>query len=273
MRPVLTDGEIASVVSRLWHPRQTAYQSFCLHLGQLVLDLPISRFHAWYRGPGTLVRHCPRVTNDGTLVEWAITVLEENLLAGVVLIDALDWFCRAVEAVMNDSGLRFPSPQDKKQLTEAAGHYLIDFEVPVGWEFVLGDASHGAGFRGIAFVERCHLSENWYQGEHGYGQLIGLTGLHVEDAIGFDIPCQYHPELRVEGEALQTTGAERLYGIGLRIPYAFMRRAFRRPWAATDQLTFTSRPTNEEVYQCAKGAADRLRERALQEPPYTRDRS
>jgi hypothetical protein len=199
-----------------------------------------------------------------------LEVLEENLLAGVVLTDALEYVTRLVWIMNDGQGEIFPDTQAKRRLTEAAREYAIDFEVPQGWEFVVGPRTHPAGFSGIAVVRRCHLSQNIYQGEHGYGRLLGASKQGLEDAAGFDIPCDYFPELRVEGANLLHGQMRNSFGVGQFVPFAFVRRAFRLPWGEGKSVTFIPRPADDELVSIARAAVEHLTIRAATDLPPSR---
>jgi hypothetical protein len=261
-QPPLADGPIAEATRSLWHNRFTSYQSHCLRLGELAIDLPTPRFAAWHRGSGELYRHTERYPSGRDLMSWVLDVAAQNVLAGVVLIDALDWYGDLLRFAIPTHSSRFPERENKKEWTEGVGEYLVEFEVPTGWEFEFRDVVHTAGHRGVASVTRCHLSDNWYHSNYGFGRLVGGNGLEVEGAIGFTIPCEYVSALRVEGETLHVDRADPdpSHGYGINLPYAFVLRAFRRPWNREKKLAFVMRPTDAELIALARRSVTRVQE-------------
>jgi hypothetical protein len=55
--------------------------------------------------------------------------------------------------------------------------------------------------------------------------------------------------------------------IGLTIPFAFVRRAFRLPWREDEPLAFIPRPSDDELLSIAQAAVERLVTRAVAESP------
>jgi hypothetical protein len=257
----LADGPIARAVESLWHNRLTSYQDLCLHLGRLAIDLPTARHGSWVSNQLPLHRHTDRYPSGSDLIMWVLEVAQQNLLAGVVLIDALDWFGDILSFVAPSRKSRFPEREDKKEWTQRVGEYFLEFEVPEGWEFNFHGDVHAVGHRGVALVRRCHLSESWYHADSGGGRLVVAEALGVERAIGFDIPCEYVPALRVDQETLQVGRADGGYGYAISLPYAFVIRAFRRPWNREEKLAFVPRPADQEVVDLAQGSIARIQER------------
>lgn len=243
------------LIGQAWFPRLSEYGSRCTRLAALAAELPPDpvRLPDEFMTARFGDRTYPRAE---VLVQWVSAVLEENVLAGVVLTDALDF----TFGLLRTGRVReFPESAHKSKLTTAAGEYWIEFTVPPGWEFVLGPDVHPAGFTGLAMVQRCHLSQNFYQGNAGRGRLLGAPG--AKDDVGFDIPCGYFSGYRIEGDRLVIPSAPlgRLQsGVGVQVPYAFVRRAFSTTYT-NEPLVFVPRPTHEEVENLARSAAARLR--------------
>jgi hypothetical protein len=235
-------------------PCATRHQHLCGCLGQLALDLPLEE------GSATRLRQANRLV-VAALEDWLVEVLQSNVLAGAVLTEALHWSCELLRHLYPTLNVGFADPITRRRLTEATAPYDVEFVVPAGWEFVLRDTSHGAGFGGIALVRRCHLSRSWGQGAAGHGRLVGQQGKGLEQAAGFNLVCGYLPGMQVEGEQLSRPQGPDEEGVPVRLPYAFVRRAFGQPQAEGEPLTFIPRPSDEEVYELAVAARDRLARR------------
>jgi hypothetical protein len=261
----LVDGPIARTIGSLAHCRLTSYQDLCLRLGELAIDLPTARVDSMNLGQQPLHRHTDRYPSGIELMPWVLDVAEQNLLAAMVLLDALNWYVEILDFIVPSRMHRFPESREKKEWTERVGDYFVEFEVQKGWEFESCEKVHTVGHRGVACVSRCHLSDNWYQSSRGSGRLVGLSGCGVELAVGFDIPCEYFPALRVEAETLQVNPADEAYGYGISLPYAFVTRAFRRPWDAREKLAFIIRPTDDEVITLAQESVNRIQGRWRQQ--------
>lgn len=250
---------IGEAFRKLWHPRQTHYENRCVTLAEVSLDLPLIYLDTLNAVPNARVRDATRLPGS-TLRAWAVGVLHENVIAGMVLTDALALTYGRVGSVLGDGFNRFPDTQDTRELTMAAGEFWIEFQVPAGWEFVMNNNIHPAGHTGLVMVKRCHLSESFYQRNSGSGRLLGAPG--CEGDVGFDIPCGYFPQYRFEGGQLVSTApaaADGHFGIGCSIPYAFVRRAFYQPSFGTPPMSGAfDRPTHEDVLRVARGVADRL---------------
>jgi hypothetical protein len=151
----------------------------------------------------------------------------------------------------------FPSSWQKGRLTEAVGRYYVEFETAAGWEFVLNGEPRPAGFSGVAQVKRCHLSQTPHPGEQGWGRLLGASRMDY-DAIGFDVGCDYFPHARVEDDCLHFDDAGLPSTIAVRVPYAFIRRAYPLPSNEQDPIRPVTRPTHDEVFQIAREAVEQL---------------
>lgn len=251
---VLVDGLIARSLSTLRYSRSTRYQALAIELGGMSLDMPLS-FRGYDEAPGALYRHSDRFPPGRLLTWWALRVAEENLLAGAVLFDALDMFVEMLGSVLPDRMMEFPGPKDKKDWTERVGSYDVEFMVPEGWEFVFDGVVHPAGFRGVAGVARCHLSQQPNHYIEGEGRLVALGGRCIEAAIGFELPCYYFPDARIVEDKVIVPDND---GRCASIPYDFVVRAFRRPSRLDSTLAFIPRPTDEQVVEMAQRALAKM---------------
>jgi hypothetical protein len=260
----IADGSIARSIQTIWRSRLTSYQGLCLRLGELAIDLPNDRLDPSGPIPQRLHRHTDRYPSGYDLMPWILDVAKENLLAGMVLMDALAWYVEVLDFVVPSRMHRFPESREKREWTEGVGDYFVEFEVPEGWEFEFRHEVYVAGHRGVACVKRCHLSDNWYHSNCGYGRLVGSKSHGIERAIGFDIPCEYAPALHVDAETLQDDRTDDDYYYGVSLPHAFITRAFHRPWDRMQKLTFVVPPSNEEIIAIARDSVSRIQECARQ---------
>jgi hypothetical protein len=232
-----SDGPIAKAVSRLRFSRLTPYQSLALDLGDIALEMPLDVLRPNDETRGTLFRHSTQFPPGRLLMWWVLNVAEENLLAGVVLLDALEMFVDLLAPVLPDR-LRFPDTQDKTDWTQRVGPFDVEFVVPEGWEFVFAGAVHPAGFRGVACVDRCHLSERAGHYDEGRGRIAVPTDRSVGSSGGFDLPCAYYPGVRVVGDEVVEDDPAHSSRRDASLPYEFVVRAFQRP------IRYSGRPTS-----------------------------
>ena len=258
----LADGPIVAALDRLWECRLTKYQHLCLRLGGLALEFPLGPFGGGPPRAEARFRHSDRFPHEMLLTGWALDVADQNLLAGLVLLDALECFDSLRRLVHPGPGAAFPSSKEKTHWTQRIGGYDIEFVVPEGWTFILDGVVHPAGFRGVVGVRRCHLTQDSYRTEHGLGSLAGLADRQVESVIGFDIPCVYHPGVQIVEDRIHIDKASSDCGVEVSIPYDFVVRAFRRPGRFDKPLEFIPRPTDEEVVDLAKQSVKRMQERS-----------
>lgn len=258
----LSDGPIVEALGRLWEIRLTKYQQLCLRLGGLALEFPLGPFGDGPARSGARFRHSDQFPHEALLMRWALDVADQNLLAGLVLLDALECFDSLRRLVLPGPGVPFPSSREKTQWTQNIGEFDVEFVAPEGWTFILDHVVHPAGFRGVAGVRRCHLTQDSYRTEHGLGSLAGLADRQVESVIGFDIPCVYHPGVQIVDDRIHIDKASSGCGSEVSIPYDFVVRAFRRPSRFDEPLKFTPRPTDEEVVDLAEQSVKRMQERS-----------
>jgi|GEM_PF-5464831 len=254
-------GEIESLFHRLlFFPRATHYQELCIRLVELALELPVLNYGG-YQGSWTKVRQCNDI-HAIDLERWIHKVLEENVLAGMVLIDALDYVMELLGRLVKDKELRDCfGPQSKRHFTEMIGNTWVEFQVPVGWELVLSHETRLAGYRGVAVIERCHLSQNTQHVNHAIGRMVGVPHDEHHDMGYFDIQCGFFPGYRVEGnEIFRPTNATG-YGLGICLPYTFITQEIL---TESPSLQLRQRPTDQEVYDIVKMAVERLTEDAFE---------
>ena len=255
-------GKIESLFHRLlFFPRGTHYQQFCVRLAELALDLPVFNYGGRH-GPTTTARQCSNIhTLD--LERWIYRVLEENVLAGMVLIDALDYVMELLGRLIGDRELcDCFGPQSKKHFTEMIGNTWVEFQVPVGWELQFSRETRLAGYRGVAVIERCHLSQNTQHVNHAVGRMVGASRDDRPDVGYFDIECGFFPGYRVEGNEIIRPANATGYGLGICLPYTFITREIQ---GEEPSLQLRPRPTDQEVLDIAKRAVDRLMEEASEQ--------
>jgi hypothetical protein len=212
---------IMPLIQRLSLPRITRYQQLCFNLARLIPELPCPQPVGTLRGPATQLRHMQGLPGY-VLDNWLNAVLAENVLAGVVLVDALYYIWERLEFLAPRSVPVYPDREAKGAVTSSLRQLYVDFQVPPGWELLLG-RSEQAGFSGLARVERCHLSKdlNWHA--QGEGRLVGQAGQWLEWAAGFSMPCVYFPPLHLEENDLVAAGAD-VPGTPVQLPWAFVRQ-------------------------------------------------
>ena len=208
------------------------------------------------------MRHC----NDIRAIDlerWILKVLEENVLAGMVLIDAVDYVMELLGRLIEDRELcDCFGPQSKRHFTEMIGNTWVEFQVPVGWELILSHETRLAGYRGVAVIERCHLSQNTLHVNHAVGRMVGVSRDEHPDIGYFDIECGFFPGYRVEGNEIVRPANATGYGLGICLPYTFITREIQEELPS---LQLRPRPTDQEVYDIAKMAVDRLTEEAFEQ--------
>ena len=258
MRLKYPGGKIESSFHRLlFFPRATHYQEFCVRLAELTLDLPLLNYGG-HHGPRR-VRQCNDI-HAIDLERWIYKVLEENVLAGMVLIDALDYVMGLLGRLTEDKELRDCfGPQTKRRFTEMIGNTWVEFQVPVGWELQFSRETRLAGYRGVAVIERCHLSQNTQHVNHAVGRMLGVSRDDRPDAGYFDIECGFFPGYRVEGNEIVRPANATGYGLGICLPFTFITREIR---GEEPSLQLRLRPTDQEVYDIAKLTVDRLTDEA-----------
>jgi hypothetical protein len=199
---------------------------------------------------------------------WVLDVARENLLAAAVLFDALDMFVGLLGTAL-PYHVDFPDAQSKREWTQGVGSYDVEFVVPDGWDFVFDGTSYPAGFRGVAGVDRCHLSQRTDHNVYGEGRLKVLGGPRDEAALGFDIPCFYFSGVRVVEDKVVVDKATYSPGRGAILPYEFVGRAYRRPIPLEHPIDFIPRPTDEQVVEMARAAMARMQDRSGPRDPET----
>jgi hypothetical protein len=248
-------GKIESLFHRLlFFPRATHYRQFCVRLAELALDLPVFNYGG-RPGSTTTARQCSNIhTLD--LERWIYKVLEENVLAGMVLIDALDYVMELLGRLMGDRELcDCFGPQTKKRFTEMIGNTWVEFQVPTGWELQFSGETRLEGYRGVAVIERCHLSHNTQHVNHAVGRMVGASRDERPDVGYFDIECRFFLGYRVEGNEIIRPANATGYGLGICLPFTFITREIR---GEEPSLQLRTRPMDQEVIDIAKMAVDRL---------------
>jgi hypothetical protein len=216
------DGKLVPAVAAMyagWH-EEGPYTRPYYQIAQAFLDIPAV---GW--GMGTHDRWMREFdwVYSKTALRWIGRVRARNLLASILLTDVLDRLTDYACALGSDRRHAFPSPQRKKQLTVEQGQYFIEFEVPPGAAFRYHyeeRAEYGPGFRGVALIERCHLSSNVYQTCNGEGVIPGFGPCRT--LLGFDIPCDFVRHARFDGDAVVPEGGGKPFRIGCRVPFGFV---------------------------------------------------
>lgn len=251
-------GRLAAIFERrIRLPRPTQYEAFCARVGKLMLDLPIDIFPGQSGQPIHRLRHCDELY-PASLENWVLTVLEENRLAAMLLLDVLDYLSRLLDRFSGKRGRNeFPLAEDKKRFTEALNGPLVEFQVPMGWELCFAETVRLPGFRGVASIPRCHLSQCSAHVNFATGRLVGCPAYHSTHEGYFAIRCEYLPDLAVADGRLCFPDRSSYRQMGITIPYTFILHEIaisRRP----DEIRIITRPTDEEVLQIAERAIDRL---------------
>jgi hypothetical protein len=219
-----------------------------------MLDLPTD--------PGVSVE---RLRNSGDLypdllMKWVSMVLAENTLAAMLLLDALNYLTCLLDCIVGkDDKYEFPDADYKRQFTKAMGGTLIEFEVPRGWELQFAEEQRLPGFRGIALIRRCHLSDDFTHKNDAIGQLVGVPWDYETDVGYFDVSCHLDPNLAIVDGRLHKRELEGPV-LDITVPYTFILHEIDRP--GRDDIRLTKRPTDQEVLDIAKRAIDRLVEKA-----------
>ena len=124
-------GKIESLFHRmLFFPRATHYQEFCVRLVELALELPVRSYHDGCQAAEPKLRHCDELRTVD-VEPWIVTVLEENVLAGMVLIDAVDYVMDLLSRLTKRDEHDWFDPQTKRRFTEMIGNTWVEFQVPV----------------------------------------------------------------------------------------------------------------------------------------------
>jgi hypothetical protein len=251
----LSPSELVALFKRCidW-PRATHYQGLCGHIGRLMLDLPTE--------PGPPVGRW-RNTGDlysALLQKWVLTVLAENTLAAMLLLDALDYLTSLLDSIVGKVGrYEFPTTEQKKRFTKAMRGALVEFEVPPGWELRFAQEKRLPGFRGVAAISRCHLSQDFVHRNDAISQLAGVPWDYETDVGYFDIRCEFFPDWAVVDDQLQTGEPRHRRELGITIPYTFILHEIDE---TLDGVRLIKRPTDAEVLGIARQAIDRLVEKA-----------
>ena len=91
--------------------------------------------------------------------------------------------------------------------------------------------------------------------------MIGVPRDERPDTGYFDIECGFFPGYRVEGNEIFRPANATGYGLGICLPYTFITREIQEELPS---LQLRQRPTDQEVYDIAKMAVDRLTEEAFE---------
>jgi len=142
------------------------------------------------------------------------------------------------------------------------GNTWVEFQVPTGWELCLSRETRLAGYRGVAVIERCHLSQNTLHVNHAVGRMVGASRDERPDVGYFDIECGFFPGYRVEGNEIIRPANATGYGFGICLPYTFIAREIQ---GEEPSLQLRLRPTDQEVLDIAKRAVDRLSDEASEQ--------
>ncbi len=235
-------------------PRSTHYQELCGRIGRLMLDLPTTE-------PGTPVgrwRHFGDLYSS-LLEKWVSMVRAENALAGILLLDALDYLTSLLDHIVGQAGkYEFPMTEHKKRFTKVMGGVLIEFEVPPGWELRFAEEKRLPGFRGIAVIRRCHLSDDFTHKNDAISHLAGVPWDYETDVGYFDVPCHLDPNRAIVDGRLRKRKRARPV-MDITIPYTFILHEIDRP--TLDDIRLIKRPTDQEVLDIAKRTIDRSVER------------
>jgi hypothetical protein len=244
---------VARFKQRIDVPRATHYQELCGQVGRLMLDLPTDP-----GPPAALWRHSGDLY-PGVLQRWVLAVLRQNKLAAMLLLDALDYLTSLLDSIVDRPGrYEFPTAEQKKWFTRVMRGVLVEFEVPPGWELRFARDKRLPGFRGVAAISRCHLSQDFTHRNDAISQLAGMPWDYETDVGYFDIRCHFDPsEAIVDGHlrrAEHGAGSE----MDIAIPYIFILHEID---CLNDGVRLIKRPTDVEVVQIARAAMERMWER------------
>jgi hypothetical protein len=219
-RPIY-DGKIVMAVNAMgagiqWDapPYKLAYSS----IARTLLEMPAEK---WRKDdPPEWMREFDGVLCD-TALKWIERVRERDLLSSILLTDVLNRLMDFVNALGETHRSYFPTPRCKREITTGQGHYFVEFEVPEGAVLRFRHETLNPGFRGIALVERCHLSDKFNWQPDGEGIVPGFE--HCGMILGFNIPCDYLKNARFDGDKLvEIEEGMRIPRIGCHLPFGFI---------------------------------------------------
>ena len=235
-------------------PRSTHYQILCARIGRLMLDLPIRSRNRQLPGRGISATSILACLKSGS--RWSA---QRTALAGILLLDALDYLTSLLDHIVGQAGrYEFPMTEHKKRFTKAMGGVLVEFEVPPGWELRFAEKKRLPGFRGIALIRRCHLSDDFTHKNDAISHLAGVPWDYETDVGYFDVPCHLDPNRAIVDGRLRKRKRARPV-MDITIPYTFILHEIDRP--TLDDIRLIKCPTDQEVLDIAKRAIDRLVER------------
>jgi hypothetical protein len=195
---------------------------------------------SWYNKPDPDRRKVRELTYfpSETAIRWIDRIRDKNLLAAVLATAALDRLSNYADILGAHRRYDFPESRDKAELTSGARQYWIEFEVPEWGRYELRDEVLEPGHRGVALVERCHLSSSFYHTSCGQASVRGHG--ECRPLLGFDVPCRVTNLCRFEGDSMITdhydmgggmyVGGDMLvgtYGTTCEIPFSFITGARR----------------------------------------------
>lgn len=216
-------GVLSHVVSVLWAADdygEASFYSASRRIATAFLRMP--GIHSRQDGTAGLLGeldHVPLVDAE----RWIRRVRERDHLASILLTDVLAMLARCAAAIGEDRRQVFPTPECKRELTMNLGRYLVEFEVPTGAAFKYWYdemTEFGPGFRGVAFVERCHLSSSWHPECYGCGIIPGFG--RCPGLLGFNVPCMLYLHARIEGTRPVCEPGKEPLRVAVEVPFHFI---------------------------------------------------
>ena len=230
--------EAVEIMGKVSWLEDTPYLSPYRRIADAFLDIQAKSWRA--RDGAQPVRELDWFPTD-VAMRWLDRIRERNFLASVMATDALERLSRYVLSRWERRAYDFLGPRDKADLTRNQGEYWIEFEVPEGTSYELRNKTFEPGHRGVALVERCHLSSNFYHASWGKATIRGFGECH--SLLGFDVPCRVTNLCSFEGDQMVTgrynvgggivVGGDWLvstHGTTCEIPFGFILGSRQRNW-------------------------------------------
>jgi hypothetical protein len=134
-------------------------------------------------------RHLDKL--DASIVEqWVLDAARIDALAGMVLLDAIDFFLECLRFLNEERHSYLIGPRFKRDFTQVIQGIQFVFRVPVGGELRLFDAVYGEGNYGVGNLIRCHLSQATTHINWGSGDFVFREDGTYDDRGYFDVSCE-----------------------------------------------------------------------------------
>ena len=221
--PVKGALERAVDVMMVWHGWQDqSYPYAYWRVAAPLLDMPAKDWR--FDPPDRRLRELDDIPEPSAF-RWIDRVRRRHLLASILFTDILHVMSVVAQAIGDrDRGDTFPSTTMKRELSMRQGHYFIEFQVPPGAAFRYQNEVNEdflPGFRGVAKVERCHLSSSWNEPHgHGCGIVPGLG--RCEALLGFDLPCVLFRHASLESGQVRCEPGKEPIQAAVHVPFRFI---------------------------------------------------